>query len=42
MRTISRPTFSIAFARYAGTRLGRQELDAEIIEDMPGALFYAR
>ena len=26
-------------ARYAGTRLGRQELDAEIIEDMPGALF---
>ncbi|MEX0802035.1 MAG: terminase family protein, partial [Candidatus Binatia bacterium] len=26
-------------ARYAGTRLGRQELDGEIIEDMPGALF---
>jgi phage terminase large subunit-like protein len=26
-------------ARYAGTRLGRQELDGEIIEDVPGALF---
>ena len=26
-------------ARYAGTRLGRQELDAEIIDDRPGALW---
>jgi phage terminase large subunit-like protein len=26
-------------ARYAGTRLGRQELDAEILEDVPGALW---
>lgn len=26
-------------ARYAGTRLGRQELDAEILEDTPGALW---
>ncbi len=26
-------------ARYGGTRLGRQELDAEIIEDVAGALF---
>jgi phage terminase large subunit-like protein len=26
-------------ARYAGTRLGRQELEAEILEDLPGALF---
>ena len=26
-------------ARYAGTRLGRQELDAEVIEDLPDALF---
>ena len=26
-------------ARYAGTRLGRQELDAEILGDMPGALW---
>ncbi|MDE2476772.1 MAG: DNA-packaging protein [Alphaproteobacteria bacterium] len=25
--------------RYRGTRLGRQELDAEILEDMPGALW---
>ena len=26
-------------ARYGGTRLGRQELDAEILEDIPGALW---
>lgn len=26
-------------SKYAGTRLGRQELDAEILEDVPGALF---
>jgi phage terminase large subunit-like protein len=26
-------------ARYAGTRLGRQELEAEILGDMPGALW---
>ncbi len=26
-------------ARYAGTRLGRQELDGELIEDRPGALW---
>ncbi len=25
--------------RYAGTRLGRQELDAEVLEDLPGALW---
>src|SRR5260221_4168283 len=25
--------------RYEGTRLGRQELDAEILDDMPGALW---
>lgn len=25
--------------RYAGTRIGRQELDAEILEDVPGALW---
>jgi phage terminase large subunit-like protein len=25
--------------RYAGTRLGRQELDAEILDDIPGALW---
>jgi phage terminase large subunit-like protein len=26
-------------ARYAGTRLGKQELDAEILDDVPGALW---
>ena len=26
-------------AKYAGTRLGRQELDAEILDDVPGALW---
>jgi phage terminase large subunit-like protein len=29
-------------ARYRGTRLGRQELDAEILEDVPGALWTRR
>ncbi len=34
------PTFvSSIMSRYAGTRLGRQELDAEILEDTPGALW---
>jgi predicted phage terminase large subunit-like protein len=34
------PTFvSSIMARYAGTRLGRQELDAEVLEDTPGALW---
>lgn len=28
--------------RYAGTRLGRQELDAEILDDMPNALWTRR
>lgn len=28
--------------RYAGTRLGRQELDAELLEDVPGALWTRR
>ncbi len=28
--------------RYRGTRLGRQELDAEILEDVPGALWSRR
>jgi predicted phage terminase large subunit-like protein len=27
------------YARYAGTRLGRQELDAEVIDDVDGALW---
>jgi predicted phage terminase large subunit-like protein len=34
------PTFvSSIMARYEGTRLGRQELDAELLEDTPGALW---
>src|SRR6185312_7663527 len=34
------PTFlESVMARYAGTRLGRQELDGEIIEDRPDALW---
>ncbi len=33
------PTFQRAVvARYAGTTLGRQELDAEVLDDLPGAL----
>lgn len=33
------PTFArTVVERYAGTTLGRQELDAEILEDLPGAL----
>jgi phage terminase large subunit-like protein len=34
------PTFlSRIVARYRGTRLGRQELGGELLEDLPGALF---
>ncbi len=34
------PAFIAAVtARYAGTRLGRQEIDGELIEDVPGALW---
>ncbi|SHN86914.1 DNA-packaging protein [Bradyrhizobium erythrophlei] len=34
------PTFVASImARYSGTRLGRQELDAELLEDTPGALW---
>ena len=40
----NRPNLAPAFfaeiiRRYEGTRLGRQELDAEILEDIPGALW---
>ena len=31
--------FSQIIARYAGTRLGRQEIDGELLEDNPGALW---
>jgi phage terminase large subunit-like protein len=34
------PTFlTTVVAKYEGTRLGRQELDGELLEDMPGALW---
>ena len=34
------PTFLAAtIEKYGGTRLGRQELDAEILDDVPGALW---
>ena len=40
MPRISRPRSSTRWsARYAGTRLGRQEIDGEIIEDRPDALW---
>lgn len=31
--------YSTVVTKYEGTRLGRQELEAEILEDMPGALW---
>lgn len=31
--------FKAVVDRYAGTRLGRQELDAEVLDDVPGALW---
>lgn len=31
--------FSQIIAKYQGTRLGRQEIDAEILDDVPGALW---
>lgn len=31
--------FETVIARYEGTRLGRQELNAELLEDVPGALW---
>lgn len=34
--------FTTTLERYAGTRIGRQEIDAEILEDVPGALWTRR
>jgi phage terminase large subunit-like protein len=31
--------FEDVLTRYEGTRLGRQEIDAEILEDIPGTLW---
>lgn len=36
---LSPSALAYLLARYEGTRLGRQELDAEILEDVPGALW---
>lgn len=36
---LARSFFYQVVERYAGTRLGRQEIDAEILEDVPGAMF---
>jgi phage terminase large subunit-like protein len=33
------PFLAAIVARYAGTRLGRQELEAELLDDVPGALW---
>jgi phage terminase large subunit-like protein len=36
---LSATALAYLLARYEGTRLGRQELDAELLEDIPGALW---
>lgn len=36
---VSRRFVERVISRYAGTRLGRQELDAEVLDDTPGALW---
>jgi len=36
---LARPFFESIISRYEGTRLGRQELEAELLEDTPGALW---
>ena len=36
---LDRDTLRYYVARYSGTRLGRQELEAELLDDVPGALW---
>lgn len=36
---LAKQFFNKVVQRYEGTRLGRQELDGEVLEDMPGALW---
>ncbi len=36
---LARSFFYQVVEKYAGTRLGRQEIDAEMLEDVPGAIF---
>jgi phage terminase large subunit-like protein len=38
-RNLDARWFDDVLSRYEGTRLGRQEIDAEILEDVPGALW---
>lgn len=42
LRNIAPSVRANVIDRYAGTRLGRQEIDAEILEDIPGALWTRR
>lgn len=39
---LDRKWFDNTLARYHGTRIGRQEIEAEILEDVPGALWTRR
>jgi phage terminase large subunit-like protein len=36
---LARSFFNQVVSKYEGTRLGRQEIDAEILDDVPGAMF---
>ncbi len=36
---LAKPFLQRILAQYAGTRLGRQEIDAELLTDTPGALW---
>ena len=40
-RNLASAFYSRVITKYEGTRLGRQELDAELLEDRPGALFHS-
>lgn len=39
MANLAKSTVNELYERYGGTRLGRQELEGEILEDIPGALW---
>jgi phage terminase large subunit-like protein len=39
MSNLAKSTVNELYERYGGTRLGRQELEGEILEDIPGALW---
>lgn len=42
LKNLARSFRTNVIDRYAGTRIGRQEIDAEILEDVPGALWNRR